>query len=168
LAARAIPHGMPGQRIRVFHLVCPIRRCWNHVSGGSGRPPFRFARNSGRDDFDCFCAGTSADPIRRGNTRPALTDVELGRCLVQKQGLPLPREGRAQNAATPKLKVFRYATTRALIGVPPVTEAPEAARSDSLTMRAASGFSHSKAMNAAIRSHAIMAQKTLLHDPVFA
>lgn len=35
-----------------------------------------------------------------------------------------------------------------------------AALSDALTVRAASGFSHSKAIKAAIRSHTIMAQNT--------
>ena len=35
------------------------------------------------------------------------------------------------------------------------------------TDRAAKGFSHSKAMKAAIRSHTIMAQKTFVHEPVF-
>lgn len=39
--------------------------------------------------------------------------------------------------------------------------------SDALIVRAARGFSHSKAINAAMRSHAIMAQKTLVQEPVF-
>jgi hypothetical protein len=36
-----------------------------------------------------------------------------------------------------------------------------------LTVRAARGFSHSKAIKAAMTSQMIMAQKTLVHDPVF-
>src|SRR6266851_5603812 len=38
---------------------------------------------------------------------------------------------------------------------------------DSFTVRAATGFSQNKAKNAAIRSQAIIAQKTLVHEPVF-
>jgi hypothetical protein len=34
-------------------------------------------------------------------------------------------------------------------------------------VRAASGFSHSRAINAAIRSQTIIAQKTLVQEPVF-
>jgi len=41
-----------------------------------------------------------------------------------------------------------------------------AARTEFSATRAASGFSHSKAMNAATRSHTIIAQNTRLHDPV--
>src|SRR6266481_2850660 len=43
-----------------------------------------------------------------------------------------------------------------------------AAASCVLTERAASGFNHNNAMNAAMRSHTIMAQKTLFHEPVLA
>src|SRR5271166_1324134 len=42
-----------------------------------------------------------------------------------------------------------------------------AALSATRTVRAAKGFSHSNAMKAAMRSQMIMAQKTLVQDPVF-
>jgi hypothetical protein len=38
--------------------------------------------------------------------------------------------------------------------------------SEFLTTRAAIGFSHNNAMNAATRSQTIIAQKTFVHDPV--
>jgi hypothetical protein len=61
---------------------------------------------------------------------------------------------------------YRYATPRAFIGAAAL--AVEAAACESRTARAAIGFSHSRAMNAATRSHPIIAQKTLVHDPVLA
>src|SRR5882762_11449077 len=42
------------------------------------------------------------------------------------------------------------------------------AASCAFTEREASGFNHNNAMKAAIRSHMIMAQKTLFHEPVLA
>jgi hypothetical protein len=39
---------------------------------------------------------------------------------------------------------------------------------DSFTVRRANGFSQSNAMNAAIKSHTIMAQNTLFQEPVLA
>src|SRR5258708_17911518 len=43
-----------------------------------------------------------------------------------------------------------------------------AAASCAFTERAAKGFNHNNAMKAAMRSHTIMAQKTLFHEPVLA
>jgi hypothetical protein len=59
----------------------------------------------------------------------------------------------------------RYATPRTFIGV--LISGTEAVRSDCWIVLAASGLSHTKAKTAAIRSQAIMAQKTLVHEPVF-
>jgi hypothetical protein len=64
-------------------------------------------------------------------------------------------------------KVPCYATPRAFIAGAAAFCALGVERSEFFTMRAASGFSHSKAMNAAIRSQTIIAQKTLVQEPVF-
>jgi hypothetical protein len=61
---------------------------------------------------------------------------------------------------------LRYAMPRAFYGVP--VSPSNAVCSDFRTTRAARGFSHSKAMNAAITSHTIMAQKTFDQEPVLA
>src|SRR5271155_1741656 len=61
---------------------------------------------------------------------------------------------------------LRYAMPRAFYGV--LASTSNAVCSDFRTTRAARGFSHSKAMKAAIRSHAIMAQKTFVQEPVLA
>ena len=61
---------------------------------------------------------------------------------------------------------LRYTTPGTFIGV--VASASEAVSSDFRTTLAARGLSHSKAMNAAIMSQTIMAQKTFVQEPVFA
>lgn len=58
----------------------------------------------------------------------------------------------------------RYATPRAFIGAAALTIGDVG--SESLTARAAMGFSHSNAMKAATKSQTIMAQKTLVQEPV--
>src|ERR1035437_21338 len=75
----------------------------------------------------------------------------------------LSRKKRASLFVTAQL---RYATPRAFIGVAALTRG--GVRSESLTIRAARGFNQSKAMNAAIRSQIIIAQKTLVQELVLA
>src|ERR1700688_1869627 len=58
-----------------------------------------------------------------------------------------------------------YATPRAFIGV--LISTAGTLWLDCSTVRAATGFSQNKAKSAAIRSQAIIAQKTLVQEPVF-
>jgi hypothetical protein len=123
-------------------LGWPVQNQWSRARNGGGRESIRQGH---------------------GNSRICVTG-----CASTRRNLPEARE-RLSSRRGPlfdclTVKTFSYATTRALIGVPAVTEAPEAARSEFFTTRAASGFSHSKAMNAAIRSHMIIAQNTFVQE----
>ena len=61
--------------------------------------------------------------------------------------------------------IYGARTAQAFIGA--VTLIAGAELSEALTVRAAKGFSQNRAKNAAIRSQAIIAQKTFVHEPVF-
>jgi MFS family permease len=73
VAARAISHGVPRQRIRFLHLVRPLRRGCDHVPSRRGCPAFRIAGNSSGADFHSFCYRPVADPMGRRNPRTGAT-----------------------------------------------------------------------------------------------
>src|ERR1700683_1246605 len=81
LVARAISHRVSRQRLRLFHLVCSIRRCWNHLPGRGGRPSFRLAGRTRGHDVHRFCSWPPFDPVVRGNTRQQAAYLARGLCL---------------------------------------------------------------------------------------
>ena len=68
LAARAISHRVPRQRLRLFHVVRPIWRRRNHFPGWGGRASLRLAWNSCGHDFHRFCSWPPFDSVVRGDT----------------------------------------------------------------------------------------------------
>ena len=195
VAAGAISHGMSRQRFCVFHFVRPVRRRGNHFSGRGKRPPFRVARNSSGNDCDRICDWIVVDSIRSGNSRQATTvlaELAWQSMLGNRPHAWTCFRLRIRLSKAPE--AYRSQNTPAIIQRPSFQELKESLCSchrktylcDAtgfyrrfgtnqggrtfriLTARAASGFSQSNAMNAATRSHAIIAQKTFDQEPVLA
>ena len=67
LDARAVPHGVPGQRAGVRHLHRAVRRRGSHVHRGDRYFALRQHRGARRADVSRVCAGTAGDSIHARN-----------------------------------------------------------------------------------------------------
>src|SRR5579864_3921997 len=160
---------MSCQRFCFCHFLRPLWRGRNHFSGGSRNPALWFAWSSGSRYRDRFRAGTVPGAVRGGNARTAFarlirnfTGAESNQNLEARKGLLFGLKRRPVNST--KTYVLQ-ATPRAFIG-----SAMSTGRvwlDARAIVRAATGFSQSRARKAAIKSQAIIAQKTLVQEPVF-
>src|SRR6266851_3969008 len=75
VAAGAVSHRMPRQRVCVRHVVCTFRRCGNHVFGRRRRAVLRLAWRARGADFFGIRGGSAADSFWGGNARTAAAGV---------------------------------------------------------------------------------------------
>src|SRR5436190_1882796 len=77
VAAGTISDGMPGERFRVFHVLCAIWRSGDHLSGRRRGPAFSITGNSCRPDVDRVRHWSAPHSLWHGNPRADLAGVEL-------------------------------------------------------------------------------------------